>query len=417
MGYSAKNHFPDGGGMFRRTSARQFCAIEVIALALLATSAARAGDDAAANTRVPFLHDGLAITASWYAMNHAGRATDFKEDENGGWTAPDGSHLDASNRPSTSAGGVSECVVSCIDGEKVFLVYRTYTDMRALGLPDPVLQGSPKTFMANLDKSDLWIDPATLAQMQSDPASHLAVVPLQWKKGDQAVDAVRVIRITPDHYIDHVFEKSTGLCLHAAESSIGTTPQLKYLAPGDTAGGDTQLSVFDFIAMRDVKTPRDNEPMPPWTSQFKVLHYRGQSALPNPWVNGPPKQLGLDVSRLDNGNGWMSLSTLGWIYVRGQPAYPTKGVYISGHDQYDGFFAGPDGLATLRQGQVLDTDPVTHVKTSVAQADASSVTIAYTSQSGQAYYTYDRQAGKLIGFGTYSNMTRIRTSFQLQGQE
>ena len=69
-------------------------------------------------------------------------------------------------------------------------------------------------------------------------------------------------------------------------------------------------------------------------------------------------------------------ATNGYALVQGQPRFPTKGIFVSGRGQYDGFFAGPVALAKLQQGQVLDEDSITHIKTVVTQTDDHTVTMA-----------------------------------------
>ena len=403
---------------YRRKDFISVCVAFLTSTLIVWQATVRAADSPAPSPRLAWLHDGLAFTSTWYALSHSGHATDFKEDENGNFIAPDGTTLQGTERSSTSAGGITQTIISCIDGQKVFLVGSAYSDMRLLGFPDPVSQGTPRTYLVGTNSQvDLWIDPARLDQYRATPPENTVVAPLQWKSGNQMVNAIRVTNVTPNHYIDHIYDANSGLCLHAAEASTGAAPQLKYLAPGDTGQGDTQLAVFDLVSLRDVKTPWAAEPMPTWTSQFKVLHYTGQTQGPNPFIDGPPKQLGLDVTRLDSGNGWLSLATAGCLYVQGQPRFPSKGFYLSGHDQYASFFAGPNALATLQQGQVLDNDPVTHVQTSVGTVDGNSVTIVSESGGGQSFRTFDRQSGKLIAFGNVSALTRYRTTFQLQGEE
>ena len=238
---------------------------------------------------------------------------------------------------------------------------------------------------------------------------------MQWKVGGQSCAAVRVTQVGEDHYIDHVFDSATGICLHAAESSTGASPQLKYIAPGETATGDTQLSQFDLLSLRDVNTPWASEPLPAWAGQFKSLHYTGESQASNRMLQPVPTQLGLDVTRLDAGDGWLSTATSGYIMIRGQPSPPSKKIYVSGRDQFDGFFAGPIALARLQAGQVLDADPITHMQTSVQSADANSVTILSENRSGQVTRTFDPQTGMLTAFSSFSALTKIRVSFRMQG--
>jgi hypothetical protein len=363
----------------------------------------------------PWLHHGLLITGRWYGSSHPGHATDFKQDEGGNWVGSDGARLEASNHGGSAAGGISQSLISCVGKDRVILVCESYTDMRLFGFADPVLQGNPVTFAAPVDRCDLWIAPAKLAQMQSDPTTHTIVQQCKWKMGDQVFDAVSISSASESQWINHIYERNHGFCLHAAESSTEASPQLRYLAPGDTRAGDSLLSEFDVLAIRDVHTPWSEDPMPDWTGQFKVLHYSGQMVSNR--FGSRPTQLFLDVTRNDSRKDWLSVTNEGGVVYMGQPQQGKKSLFLCGTDQYETFAAGPAVLSKLAAGQVLDVDPITHVQTRVTQADGNSVTIESASGGTDSFRTFDLQTGKVISFGRTNRLTKVTITFQLQGQE
>jgi hypothetical protein len=364
-----------------------------------------------------WLHPGATITMTWHVLSHPGHSTDFKPDENGGWVGSDGTHLSASDRPGNSAAGVSQATVSCVESGRAWVVADTFTDMRLLGFRDPLAQGRPKTFTVPLEQCDYWMDPARLGRLASDAASQTVVQPVRWTAGDKPVDAIRVTVVALGRLLDHVYDRSTGLCVHGAEADTGAAPQLKYTAPGDAAAGDTLLTAFDVVNVRDRHTPWATEPLPAWARQFQVLHYGGTAASPNPWLGGPPTPLRLDVTRVDAGEGWLGLATNGWAIVRGQTTPPVKTLMQCGRDQYDTFVAGPAALAKLTAGQVLDDDPVTRVRTVVTDANGSRVTITASSGGLLVTHTFDVQTGMLVATSRTDQQTKITTSFTLDGQE
>jgi len=375
--------------------------------------------DDAPTAQVPWLHEGVLLTMKWGAMSHSGQGTGFKLDQEGNWIGDDGARMDAYGRPSGSASGVSQVKVSCIEKGQVFLSSQGFADMRLLGIPDPLALGEPATLFVPVEgQVDMWVPPAKLAGIKKyDPITHTVVQNIQWPVGAKQVDAIRATNADENHWLDHVYDRASGLCLHAAESSTGGPPQLKYLAPGDTRAGDTMLTVVDLISVRDQHTPWATEPLPAWCSRFKVLHYRGTSGIANsPW-GGPPAQLGLDVSYKNSGQGWLAVDTSGWVMVRGQPSPATKGIILCGRDQYDSFFAGPAALARLQQNQVLDDDPITKVRTQVTQADGQSVTITSSSGGILVSHTFDVQTGKLLSYNRTDRQTKVVTTLQLQGEE
>jgi hypothetical protein len=359
------------------------------------------------------------LTLRWCVFSHAGQGIGFKLDKDGAWEGTDGTHMDAYNRESGSASGVTQINVTCIDKGQALLISHAYADMQLLGFADPLALGEPSTFYVPADgQIDLWWMPAKLAAMKPfDPVTKAVVQAVQWPVGDKRVDAIRVTTADQDHWVDHVYDRATGLCLHEAEACTGAAPELRYLAPGDVRAGDTMLSVMDFVSLRDQHTPWATEPMPQWCSQFKVLHYRGSAGMPYSPYAGPPAQLGLDVSYRKSGENWLAVDTSGWIMIRGQPSPPQKGVIICGHDQYDSFFAGPAALAKLQQGQILDDDPITHVRTQVTAADGQTVTITSSSAGIMISHTFDVATGKLRSSSKTDRQSHIVTNFQLDSEE
>jgi len=375
--------------------------------------------DAGPDPAMSWLHEGSLLTLRWSVMSHAGQGVGFKLDQQGNWEGTDGTKMDAYNRPSGSASGVTQINVTCIDKGQALLISHAFADMQLMGFPDPLALGQPTTFYVPLDgQVDLWWTPAKLAAIKPFDAVTKAVAQnVQWPVGGRQVDAIRVTSADENHWMDHVYDRNSGMCLHAAESITGAAPELKYLAPGDTRAGDTLLSVVDFMSQRNQHTPWATEPMPQWCGQFKVLHYSGSSARPNSPFGGAPAQLGLDVSYRMSGANWLAVDTSGWMMIRGQPSPPQKGVILCGHNQYDSFFAGPAALAKLQQNQVLDDDPITRVKTEVTGADGQTVTITSSSAGIMVSHTFDVQTGKLRSSSTTDRLSKIVTTFQLQSEE
>jgi hypothetical protein len=366
------------------------------------------------NPQNPWLHHGLLLTCRWYSGSLPGVGA--TQDQNGNLIGPDGSRNDSVEHEASSAGGVSQSLISCVGKDRVILVCESYTNMKAFGFADPVLQGNPATFAAPVEQCDLWMSPAKLAQMQSDPATNTIVRPCQWKTGDQILDAVSISSAGESGWINHIYERTHGFCLHAAEASTGAAPKLKLLAPGEATAGDTLVTGFDLIDVRTVHTPWADAPMPPWTSQFKTLHYSGQ-IVSNRGFGARPTQILLDVIRNDSGNDWLSVSTAGGRLYMGQPQFGKKSLFLCGSDQYETFAADPAALARLTPGQVLDTDPFTHIQTRVTQADGNTVTIESASSGADSYRTFDLQTGKVVAFGRVNRFTKFTTTVQLQGQD
>jgi hypothetical protein len=391
----------------------------VLGAALLATRSSLADEPPPINPAMTYLHRGATLSLSWKVFSYPGQWTNLTPDANGDWVAADGTRLSASSRQGVSGSGVSQAEVIRLERDRAWLLTQSFTDMRLLGFADPLAQGRPVTIPAPTALCDLWIDPARLATLRSDGAAHTVVQPIRWTAGVRPVDAIRVIVLRPGHLLDHVFERTTGLCVHASSIDQGAAPQSPYYLSGDTHAGDTMMTYVDVLSVRDQHTPWADEPMPAWTSRFKVLHYTGSTGIvsPNPMIGGRMTPLQMDVTNTGSGDGWLSVDTNAWAIVRGQPTPPVKSHFQCGRDQFNTFAAGPAALAKLTAGQLLDEDPATHVRTAVAQADARHVTITQTSAGLDVSFTFDVGSGALVSTTRTDRQTRNVTTFQLASEE
>ena len=63
-----------------------------------------------------------------------------------------------------------------------------------------------------------------------------------------------------------------------------------------------------------------------------------------------------------------------------------------------GYFLSPQGMERLRQGQVIDNDPIVGAQTVVSQVDGTTLTITEFKQGRyEASWIYERATGKLVG--------------------
>lgn len=89
-------------------------------------------------------------------------------------------------------------------------------------------------------------------------------------------------------------------------------------------------------------------------------------------------------------------TTLGSPY--GLPAATNEVTDVSGIAQVGGFWLPPAGLAALRNGQVLDEDPIVGTRQVVTGADGQWVTIGYGSPVDSTEFLYEVASGQLVRF-------------------
>jgi hypothetical protein len=396
-----------------------FVAASILVLAFCTISISARGTVSAADSavpRLPWLHEGLVLTYTWYAAVAPGNGSYYEEDDHGDMILHStGQRYSRSMQTGTSGSGWSQITVTCIEGDKVVLESSSYANAGSLGKNASVPQGTSSSVAALMDPGDYWMDPAKLASLHTMPANHILVSRVAWKAGDSSVDGIRVQVLNGSSYSDHIYDAKTGLCVHVASSSQGAPPKL--VGPGDFGRGDTTITRNDFVSSRNITIPWASEPTPDWVASIRALHYRGSitSHGPLPTV---PNVLTLDMEATARGRNWVQFSATSTQRTQGAPDIPpSKSELAFGRSELDGLWAGPAALAQLRQGQVLDEDPVTKMRTVVSRVDDSSVVIAAANAAGEIDNQYDKRTGILLASSFYNVLSMQQRTLKLQGRE
>jgi hypothetical protein len=366
---------------------------------------------------LPWLHEGLVLTFTWYSARTAGNGSDYQEDEHGNWVDPrTGKSLSRTPQRGTSGSGWKQVTVTAIDGGKVALSVSNFGNAGVLGNNQPVpQQAGGSAVLPAADPGDYWMDPVKLATLRTLPAERLLVSHISWNAGDRATSAIRVQVVKDGDYSDHVYDARTGLCLHYAGSDRGAAP--KYVGPGDMGQGDTTLTHGDLLGTRDLSIPWAREAVPDWVSGFRALHYRGPIISHGPLPSGNSSAF-IDLQLIAHGRGWVRLASIAGVHTPGAPNIPpTRDEMAFGRCQFGGLWAGPAALATLRRGQILDQDPITRMETVVAKADENSIVISSRNAAGEILSEYDRHTGMLMAYSFYDVLHKTQSTLRLQGRE
>jgi hypothetical protein len=366
---------------------------------------------------LPWLHEGLVLTFTWYAARAAGNGSTYQEDGQGGWVdSRTGQRLSRSEQRGISGSGWTQVTIASIDGEKVAVLVSRFNNTGALGRNQPVPTLEDTSAVAPVgNPGEFWMDPAALASMHTNTSQHVLVTHIPWKAGDRSTNAIRVQIIKEGVYDDHVYDAKTGICLHMAGSVRSAPP--KYVGPGDMGQGDTDLSHGDFIGSRDISVPWAHEAMPGWVSGIHALHYRGPIISHGSLPSGNSSCFA-DLEMMAHGRGWVKVASIAGQQTPGAPRTPpSRAEIVYGRSQFGGLWAGPAALATLHRGQVLDEDPITRMQTVVTKADDRSVVISSRNAAGEISSEYDRQTGLRIGYSFYEVMHQRQLTLRLQGRE
>ena len=173
-----------------------FVAASILVLAFCTISISARGTVSAADSavpRLPWLHEGLVLTYTWYAAVAPGNGSYYEEDDHGDMILHStGQRYSRTMQTGTSGSGWTQITVAGIDGDKVVLESSSYANAGSLGKNAPVPQGTSSSVAALMDPGDYWMDPAKLASLHTAPAEHVLVSRVAWKAGDNTVDGIRV---------------------------------------------------------------------------------------------------------------------------------------------------------------------------------------------------------------------------------
>jgi hypothetical protein len=119
-----------------------------------------------------------------------------------------------------------------------------------------------------------------------------------------------------------------------------------------------------------------------------------------------------------HGRDWVEFSVVSTQQMQGAPNIPpAKSELAFGRAEIGGLWAGPAALGRLRQGQVLDEDPVTQMRTAVSRVDDASVVITASNAAGEVDSQYDKGTGMLIASSFYNVLSMQQRTLKLQSRE
>ena len=120
---------------------------------------------------LPWLHEGLVLTYTWFAAIAPGNGSYYEEDDHGDMILHStGQRYTRHTQTGTSGSGWMQITVVCIDGDKVVLATSNFGDAGSLGRNAPVPQGGSSAVAALRDPGDYWMDPAKLSSLRTAPA-------------------------------------------------------------------------------------------------------------------------------------------------------------------------------------------------------------------------------------------------------
>ena len=377
-----------------------------------------------------WVQPGTRIT--WYnaAASVAGSRFAWVEDPNGSWTDPatgkkysrtdePGPNGEAPpGQPSASGDGLTQFNVIALDGANVVLESQGFSFLHIQPpLMTPRYDGAASVAGTYVDGA--WIHPTELARLAQTNLSPIATLRGRYTIGNTTYDAISFVNGlgagSGGNYVSYTYDIATGVLLSANTSTAGI--RSPFAAPGEGAPvGNTQLTVARYISTRNVNLPGLGAPLPDWATTVSRLSYTGTYGIVNP-VDPTAGAMTVPAEHVAE----FGQSGPTWRAFQARTLAPQAG--LDGRSQgiagsVGGYWWSPQALAGMSQGQVLDQDPATGERTSVAYAGAGPngqpvVSVLAEAQGYAFRRTYEVQSGTLVGYEVFTAADGSTLSVQL----
>ncbi len=245
--------------------------------------------------------------------------------------------------------------------------------------------------------SDFWVDPALLGQMEVQSTGGYRVLKGPYTVGGLTVEAVLISTFGASGSQSSSYDAVTGLLVVGSSRSQGAA--VPTISPDGAVGagaGSTHLSYTQVLGARLMAGLAPVEDLPPHVlgANRLVFDCSITTAAHGLAQMTSPCRAEAHIGRRTN--LWAEARSV--MYTPDAIGTWSVGesdavIVASGHG---GLYAAPRLLAGLRQGDVLDVDPVTGVRTTVAYVDGSVAAILEESNAERKTFVYDLSSGWLV---------------------
>jgi hypothetical protein len=344
----------------------------------------------------------------------------YSRDEKGDWVDAQGNRYAQSDTPTGSAHGflVSSVLAmekNAVIGMNNFSMFTPTGPLSAVSGIGAITSGGG---------NEVWLGPEARKKMLALNTPEIKALRGPFTYNKQKYDAIYVSAKSNSSSHYWIYDEKTGILLRGGSASSGAAPGIA--GANEVAGASTILTLTSFAGMRTLDLPWSKGDAPQWVGTFKGLSYKGAMTVAVPGSGSSAFPVEVTAAPKRRGAGWVeTVVTLTQKNGLGLPPLTSESTLISSSRSLMGLFVPPTSLGELKEGQVLDRDPVTGFTYSVAgivQAPGGR-SVVVIREAGQAHATecgYDRESGLLT---TYSKLDRsappgmTQLQVQLVGQE
>ncbi len=339
------------------------------------------------------------------------------KDPNGQWEDPaTGERYSKNDSVGNGGEGFGQFDVIAVGKTGVALSLNLYTIIQP-GNP-PGLLHTPMGGMtaAAAGPADLWVHPSILQRAQQFHTPNFFMLRGNYPIGNQNYPCLCIVNKGAGAYSSHAYDLRTGVLISSTVTSQGKLSNITL--PGEDAQrGNKGVTIVKFVSIRQVNSPGVNGRNPAWVANLHAMHFVGQVQYVNQFDPSIQMQFParMDVSFGDRGDNWCAYQTQSVMQIQGAPPQTSGVKGVCGPSGV--FWIDPTALTNLRAGQVLDEDPVTHIRATVVSNDGQRIVIASQGPGIGGQAMYDLRTGMLQGLVAQQPSSGMTITFQLQGTE
>jgi hypothetical protein len=301
---------------------------------------------------------------------------EYKLDKNGGWVDSTGARYGREKVIGGGSNGLIQANVIGMDDKRVAmqLLYFLFDGMDFSESTQKVEVG----YVAPVGcAGDLWLHPEVLEHLLKTGVGGLTIHPVSKTLDNVTYNGVLIHAASNSGKSVWIYDRASGVLLYS--SQLSKQPATRSATGARTSKGGASATFTIFKGSRYPEIPWKKAPTPSWLAGIQQVDYRGSFAVRQMGVPTTASPFPVNATVKDRGKDWLLL-----------------GDKVTGASQLGGAFIPPQGLAALRSGQEIDSDPFTRVVTRVSRKDGQSVTITQSSPRQQFDCTYRLSDGLLV---------------------
>ncbi|MCE9582528.1 MAG: hypothetical protein K8T20_08555 [Planctomycetes bacterium] len=238
-----------------------------------------------------------------------------------------------------------------------------------------------------------WIHPEALAKLKDSKDDGCVVLRQSYVVNNHKYNAIRITTESASSYTAQVFDLETGIKIFHASALI-SEPTFTRFPNGQMqkVEGSTHTSTAALWDSKVIDLPWKKKPAPAWVGTFREIQYEGSSSAVISGVEYSVRT-SASITSVARKEGWLRFVLKSLTENPGLPASEGTQNFSAGNASLGGLWIPQDGLAELKEEQVLETNDIIGTKMVVLRVAKDSVTLRESGRIHRVDTTYDKDTG------------------------